>query len=353
MRSARHRRRPATRRLQRPQQVAVVALLGLGLAVLFNAGSMQRSAQTSPFGVRRTLSLAVLGPLSRLSGTLRLDRPRAALDALVDHGRPSGSGDATQPDVRIDAPAPVAHLDGAQIVHRTLVRGPSRHPWTPEQPLRLWVGGDSVSGFLTIEMVNLAQQTGVVSAHGHYKISTGLSRPDNFDWPATLREDAAAYDPEVVVFCVGANDDQAIATGDTVYEFGSAGWRDQYAHRVAAVMDMLTSQGRMVVWVGQPVMRSPDFMTHMSLMNDIYAAEAARRTDVVFFDSRHLFSDAQGNYAPYLPDSSGNLTLMRAEDGIHLTPQGGMRLAQAVLDTLRTRWQADDSVSTVGLVRGS
>ena len=145
MRSARHRRRPATRRLQRPQQVAVVALLGLGLAVLFNAGSMQRSAQTSPFGVRRTLSLAVLGPLSRLSGTLRLDRPRAALDALVDHGRPSGSGDATQPDVRIDAPAPVAHLDGAQIVHRTLVRGPSRHPWTPEQPLRLWVGGDSVS----------------------------------------------------------------------------------------------------------------------------------------------------------------------------------------------------------------
>lgn len=326
---------PDGRRLLRPREVAVIAVVGLGLAMLFNVTPMKRTAETSSFGMRRSLSLAVLGPISRVSDALWLDRPRQALDAVVGDG---GRGMAPAEEEFLgDATA------AARVAHhrrRPPLASPSttpRHPWTAQDPLRLWVGGDSVAGFLSIEMVELAEQSGVIVAHGHYKISTGLSRPDYYDWPAHLRQDLAAYDPEVVVFMVGANDDQPLAVEDRVYEFGSPEWRAEYARRVAAVMDMVTSQRRLLLWVGQPVMRSPDFDARMQFLNAIYRREAEEHPGVMYVDSRPLLSD-RGSYSAYLPDAAGNQTLVRAPDGIHLTPQGGMRLASAVLDAVRTWW---------------
>lgn len=339
------------RRLCAPRQVSSIAAVGLGLALLLNAGPMTRSAESSPFGLRRTVALSVLGPISRVSGALGLDRPRAALDTAL--GRSDGANqESSGGETRLAAGpvatatpepelAPIAQSPALRTSRRVTLR-PVRHPWTVAQPLRLWVGGDSVAGFLSIEMVNIAGESGVISARGHYKISTGLSRPDYYDWPAHLGEDMAQYDPEVVVFMVGANDDQPLAVGNDVYSFGSEQWRAEYARRVGQVMDMLTAQHRLVFWVGQPSMRSPDFGDRMNLMDSIYAAQAATRPDVTFVDTRPVMSDGDGHYNAYLPDSGGQLTLMRADDGIHLTPAGGTRLAQAVLNDVRQRWQQNE-----------
>ena len=38
-------------------------------------------------------------------------------------------------------------------------------------------------------------------------------------------------------------------------------------------------------------------------------------------------------------DASGDLVLMRASDGIHLTRAGGDRMAQAVLDVIEKDWK--------------
>jgi hypothetical protein len=73
----------------------------------------------------------------------------------------------------------------------------------------------------------------------------------------------------------------------------------------------------------------------MDVIDDAARRQAARRPGVLFLDSRPLFGDSGGAYAAYLPDESGALTLMRAPDGVHLSPQGGMRLAQAVLRLVR------------------
>jgi uncharacterized protein len=102
-------------------------------------------------------------------------------------------------------------------------------------------------------------------------------------------------------------------------------------------MDRLRGEGRTVVWVGLPVMRAADFAGRMDLVDDVDRRQAPRRPGVFFLDSRPLFTDARGGYAAYLPDDDGAQTLMRAPDGVHLSPQGGMRLAQAVLRLLRDR----------------
>jgi hypothetical protein len=350
------RRPPSSRRLLRPRQVAVVGLVGLGLALLCDASALERSAESSPYGLRRTVELSVLHPLSWVSSTLRLDRPKAALESAM--GRRETTVGNSGGDVRIEAaPAPSAVKVDPTLVP---VTGPPpegtaaqihrlRPSWTAQQPLRLWVGGDSVAGYLSIEMVNIASETGVINAHGHYKTSTGLSRPDYYDWPAHLAEDMAQFNPEVAVFMVGANDDQPLSAGNDVYDFGSPQWREEYGRRVGRVMDMLTAEGRLVFWVGQPVMHDAGFDSKMELENQIYRAQALQRAGVSYVDSRPLFSEAGGGYAPYLANESGELTLMRAPDGIHLTPAGGSRLALQVLRGIRDAWADDNLQDDTGL----
>jgi hypothetical protein len=205
-------------------------------------------------------------------------------------------------------------------------------------PLRLWVGGDSVAGFLCYAMAALADHDPTIALHTHFRISTGMSRPDYYDWPAHLEEDTAAGNPEAVVLLMGANDDQPLQTADGgVADFATPAWIAEYGRRVGALMDRLHDEGRLVVWVGLPVMRAPDFAARMDVVDDAFRRQAARRPGVIFLDSRRLFGDARGAYTAYLPDESGALTLMRAPDGVHLSPQGGTRLAQAVLRLIRER----------------
>jgi hypothetical protein len=99
-------------------------------------------------------------------------------------------------------------------------------------------------------------------------------------------------------------------------------------------MDLLHGDGRLTLWVGQPVMRDAGFSARMAALDDIYQSEAASRPWIKFIDTRSLFADAQGNYSAYLPGSDGEPTLMRQQDGIHLSRQGGDRLASYLLAEL-------------------
>jgi hypothetical protein len=329
------------RRLMRPRQLLVVALVGLGLALLLSARSLERSAETSPFGARRSVEMAVLRPVVAVSQHLGLDRPRAALSALL--GRPDAGGPVSTPLTAALPPAlpPVrVATSGVRLRIPTARPSPASTPASPPRsatdPLRLWVGGDSVAGFLCYGMQALAERDPTMAVRAHFQISTGLSRPDYYDWPAHLAEDLAAANPEVVVFLVGANDDQPLQAADgSVAEFASPTWIAEYGRRAGALMDQVRRQGRTLVWVGLPVMRSRDFGARMDVIDDTVRRQAARRSGVEFLDSRPLFADAAGAYAAYLPDNSGAVTLMRAPDGIHLSVQGGMRLAGAVLQVVR------------------
>lgn len=367
------------RRSMRPRQLAVVMAVAFTLALLLNATDLQRDAETSPYGLRRSLSLALLRPVAAVSHALALDRPRVALDQALGHDvttatagvaadsvPPPGSsigalqtaspgGEVTGLRDRPPVPpatqlstaaiAPARGAAAARFVTVTTGRVPSA-----SAPLRVWVGGDSVAGYLGLGMVEKADRSGVMAAHSHYQVSTGLSRPDYYDWPAHLEEDMNRYDPEVVVFLVGANDDQPVTTaGGGVAEFGSAAWRQEYGRRVGAVMDRLQAEHRLVVWVGEPVERAADFDARMRLIDEVEQEQAAIRPGVIFLDTRPVFADPGGGFSAYLRDPGGRLTLMRAGDGVHLSPDGGRLLAGIVVDRVMAALRQDDQQVPVGL----
>ena len=53
-----------------------------------------------------------------------------------------------------------------------------------------------------------------------YKVSSGLARPDFFDWPAHLRRQLPAVDPDIVVVTFGGNDAQGMALADGSFPAG-------------------------------------------------------------------------------------------------------------------------------------
>ena len=333
---------PVSRRALPAGRVLVVGFICFFLWTFLNADALQRSAASSSLGTRRTLALGVTKPVRRVSALLSLDRPRHLLD------RVAGRGAVGSTATRIALPAPPA-APGAGPPPLARLRRP-----TSTDPLRLFIGGDSIAEAFGNALVRAASGTGVITPHLDYQPSTGLSRPDYHDWPAQLAGEVMTGDQEVFVLVFGANDGQGFVVSGDVYDFGTDRWKDEYRRRVAATMDLLNAAGKPVVWVGQPVMRDAEFSARIDVMNRIYKDEASRRPGgVVFVDSRRLFSDQNGNYAAYLPDTTGQPELMRQSDGIHLTRAGGDRLAAAALHEITSRWPPASATATDTVITSS
>ena len=186
-------------------------------------------------------------------------------------------------------------------------------------------------------LVNLSEATGLVKAKNDYHVSSGLSRPDFYDWPQRLVDQIVEFRPDAAVVLFGANDGQDVMYEGEVLKVGTKAWQEVYAKRVGEAMEILSKGGRRVYWVGNPIMRDSGYRQRIAMMNHIYAAEAKKHPGVTFVSTWGALADG-GTYAEYLPGENGGTVLMRASDGIHLTRAGGDLLANLVLDVIMKDW---------------
>lgn len=197
-------------------------------------------------------------------------------------------------------------------------------PPRPTSPagLRVWADGDSTSYFMSYWFLALTSMAGAVQVQpaAEYKISSGLLTGPT-DWPQKIAEDMAVYQPDLVVFMLGAND--AVLNPDP----------ERWRERVGAVMDQFHETADWVVWVGEPIMgpNRPDLNRALPGMNQVVAEEAAKRPWAIYVDTWDLMADTSGAYAQSLPDSGGVVVVLRADDGVHFSSAGGRRLAEAVI----------------------
>jgi hypothetical protein len=222
----------------------------------------------------------------------------------------------------------------------TATTPPARRTITTAAPLRVYVAGDSFVGSLAEVLAQTGTENGLMTVLSDGHPNSGLSDPSYINWPVRLRQ-ALANDPapEAVVFMVGANDGVPIRTSTGTLEYGTAAWNIEYARRAAEIMDIVGQTGARMYYVGQPIMREAK---QNRIANDIDIAiskEAASRPWVTYIDSWALLTDANGNYADYLPDGTGKIVKARADDGIHLTAPTTVWVADAVYDVIRKEWR--------------
>ena len=74
--------------------------------------------------------------------------------------------------------------------------------------MHLYIAGDSMMGLPGMALVNLSNKTKLIKPMLDYHISTGLVRPDFFNWPAQIKSQAKAFEPSAVAAMFGANDNQ-------------------------------------------------------------------------------------------------------------------------------------------------
>jgi hypothetical protein len=338
-------------------EAIAVIIAALLLAALLNADGLVRGAEKKPYGDDRDFWLGVWHPVQSVSQALYLDRPRQWLSSLTGHDQPpppryespdaSGQSVLSTPEPQLGEIEPPSEADLEPPVPSLPSRPPLQTFRTPTEdaPLNLWVGGDSLAGIFGLSLLQASTDTGLITASLDYRISTGLTRPDYFDWPAHLSQLLSESHLDVIVVLFGGNDSQPIRTPEgQVYQPETDAWRDEYRRRVSETMDLLSSPDRLVVWVGLPPMRNSTQSRKGADINRVDQEAADGRSDVVFVDTWSILGDASGGYAAYLPDLAGNMELVRAPDGVHLTRAGGDRLVAAVFQAVASKIRLDPRV---------
>jgi hypothetical protein len=331
---------PYGRRRRTAASALVAMLVALFLGALFNAPAMKKTALEMPFSGARSFRLALVNPLADVSHWLFLDRP-AKLTAVA-LGRPD-PGPAAVAKVAVVVPTPTATPSGkpgknGEKPKKTLQEKPLPKPFKGH-PMHLYIAGDSMMGLPGMALVNLSNKTKLIKPKLDYHISTGLVRPDFFNWPAQVQQQVKTFDPGAVAVMFGANDNQAVqAANGKIYQFGEDGWKKEYRKRVEDMVGLLFQDGvRRVYWIGQPIMPSSSYNSQIQLMNGIYQGVAKDIFGVHYIDTYSLLSK-NGAYSQYLTGVDGETVQAREQDGEHLTYAGGLIVAQAVLDEVKKEW---------------
>jgi hypothetical protein len=329
-------------------RVLVAGLIALLLWALLDARTLQRSAQGAPLGARRTVALAILDPLVSISRVLGLDSVGSTAERALGRD-PNGAPGGGPPAPLITTPPPTPTPSGSPTgpaatptpsPSPTTAKLPRLRKPTETDPLRVLVVGDSLAEDLGIGLSRALDPRRFDLILKGLR-STGLARPDYYDWPAAITAEVSAYRPDLVVAMFGGNDFNqglVLPNGRTVYPKDARTWNREYARRVRLVISNATSLGARLAWVGLPVMGDPARSASARNLNAIDAREIDHRPATLYVDSYRLFLDANGRYTAYLPDTRGNLQLIREPDQVHLTPVGDDILATAVVGRLRKAW---------------
>lgn len=305
----------------------MVALVLAGLIVVGGVLAV-RTLGSSFSGAGETVS-ATEAPADGATG--------AAPDTNMDAG--GESSPATVPE------APVSS-DTAAVTPES-VAPTTVHIPTPADPARVLIIGDSDAGTFGPYLQRLLAATGVVDTTLDYKVSSGLARPDFFNWHEELDRQLSEVDPHIVVVTFGGNDAQFLAdeSGDSVASMptpdsDNAEWTAEYRERVGRIVGAL--EDRDVVWVGIPSHVDPEVRFRMNLQNEAVKAELAQYPEVDFVDTWRRFAGRNGNYAEFVIDPRDGMGKdVRAGDGFHLNEVGAeilaIDIAQVVYERLRAR----------------
>jgi hypothetical protein len=313
--------------------------------------------------VRRLGALVVLGvvavALIRLAsaiaggdgGTADADGVPDATDGTITDGTITDGtitdGSITAGTGSDGATAPSGAADASATTVPPATEPESTGPPTSADPAKVLILGDSDAGTFGPYLQTLLDGTGIIDTELDYKVSSGLARPDFFDWPAEITSMLGESSPDIVVATFGGNDAQGLSVASGEFIVGDpvaneAEWTAEYQARVGAVMDQLAADGRTLIWVGIPNDDNPDVTARMAIQDQAAKAAAAERPDVIFVDTWKRFSGRDGNWAEFVIDPrDGQGKDVRADDGFHLNTTGAEILAIDIAQQIRDVLRAD------------
>ena len=164
------------------------------------------------------------------------------------------------------------------------------------------------------------------------KSATGLANAGFYDWPTELETDLGLYHPQLVLICLGGNDEQGMEVDGSAVQFPSSAWTAAYLNRVRQLVREAAASGALVMWVGMPVMEDPGYSQGMEILNSLYQQGVRADPNAAFVATWQLFSE-QGAFQA-VADVNGMPENLREPDGIHYSFTGEDVIATYVIDEI-------------------
>jgi len=287
--------------------------------------------------LRRRRLLALAGVLVAVAAVVVILAASRGEDAGSRSGDHSSVAEATvtsvtpSPPATTESPEPAAALDEAPASPPAGTKPPLRRP-TKKDPLRVYFGGDSLSGMPGVMFAQRAQRTGLMRVTVDYQTSSRLTVPDPVDWPARLRAQLGSRRYDAAAFIIGINDTgMPMVAGGSSTMYPSKAWLREYRDRVEELARVMLKGGaERVYWVGLPVMPQHGQTAAVKDLNEIFKEVAARHPDVVYVDTFPVLATKSGGFDPSV----------RSGDGVHFTNEGATLLGDAVWTAMQKDWHA-------------
>jgi hypothetical protein len=165
--------------------------------------------------------------------------------------------------------------------------------------------------------------------------ATGLTRSDEYDWVEAVREAAARARPQLMLAWIGANDFRPMVDRATRrrHAFGTEGYAEAYAARVAAMAEHARTSGATVAWLGLPNMREQSFANFARTLNEIQE-RGARASGALWVPSWEVTSDGNGQFRASLAGADRVERRLRADDGVHFSDLGYRSIARLAFEAV-------------------
>ncbi|HEY6259214.1 MAG TPA: DUF459 domain-containing protein [Xanthobacteraceae bacterium] len=165
------------------------------------------------------------------------------------------------------------------------------------------------------------------------KNSTGLTRPDRFDWAAELKRVGESFKPRLFVMSLGLNDRQSVVEHGQITMDDSPLYDDKYKERITAVLKNAAAAKAGLLWIGLPALRVPSSDKDAREKNRLFeeAITAFGAPDIQYIPPWKLNQTGVDTFSSYGPDANGRMVQLRTPDGEHFTVAGEMLAAAYLL----------------------
>jgi hypothetical protein len=209
--------------------------------------------------------------------------------------------------------------------------------------------GDSLGNDLGWGLAREVSSRSGISFVQKDKSASGLVASWFYNWPHHLTTFLAQYHPDLVIVCVGGDDQQGLVVNGHAYAFGTPQWLARYRVLVRQVDTMITQANSYALWVGLPVTQPPLYNRGAAQLNTIYQSVAATVPGVTFLPSWDEFANPQGQY-----ESSAVVnhvsSVLRASDGIHFSYVGENVFATFVANEIASVYQVRVTLDEPALI---
>jgi hypothetical protein len=208
--------------------------------------------------------------------------------------------------------------------------------------LDLAVVGDSFAEQSHDAIVEMADDRGMevsVDGFGGTALCAWMGRLQELR-PAPPRSLVLSFAGNIFQPCVNPTCDPALGLS-SCQDMDTEVVSETYRADLDRVLDLFEGTETEISVVLPPPISDPRFEARAEAMREMYRAASEEHPEIQVVDSATQLDPDSGGFQPTLPcteidacTGNENTIAVRQEDGIHLTPAGGRRYAQAIFDAL-------------------